>query len=283
MNLKQAKTQKYMLELAVLNESLYGAWRIILSKRERLNIRLKSSFGSRSEVVTDLDIIINQFIGEKILEAFPRDVVIGEEGAYNFANSADRFWLVDPIDGTRSFIKNTRGSSVMVALVQDRQPVLSGVLDISTGVTVIAGPFGTSVQGPSSETDDFLSRSSRKKATLGERGVVISNPFSKINLASGIYSNLKSLMIESTGLRAIELCKHKSGFFVSRPNSSKIWDTAPAQVLLDLYGANYTDLNGNRLQYQPSQKVNQMGAVASIGIDHNELLYQLGKMQSFKI
>src|ERR1039458_646032 len=56
--------------------------------------------------------------GEKIivsglLEAFPEDGLLGEEGAVK-DTSNHRKWIIDPIDGTRDFIRNTRAWSVLI-------------------------------------------------------------------------------------------------------------------------------------------------------------------------
>src|ERR1017187_3689985 len=61
--------------------------------------------------------------GEKIivaglLEAFPEDGLLGEEGAVK-DTSNHRKWIIDPIDGTRDFIRNTRAWSVLIGLEEN--------------------------------------------------------------------------------------------------------------------------------------------------------------------
>lgn len=59
-----------------------------------------------------------------------------------------RVWVVDPLDGTRSFISGRKDYSVSIALLVDRQPVLGAVGSPANGVTVIGGPgHGIEVHG----------------------------------------------------------------------------------------------------------------------------------------
>ncbi len=62
--------------------------------------------------------------------------------------SCRRVWIVDPIDGTRSFIAGRPEYSISIALVEDGVPLLGGVCNPASGVTVIGGPgIGIEVEG----------------------------------------------------------------------------------------------------------------------------------------
>jgi histidinol-phosphatase len=61
--------------------------------------------------------------GEKVIvaglvAAFPADGLLGEEGAVK-ESSNGRKWIIDPIDGTRDFIRNTRAWSVLIGLEEN--------------------------------------------------------------------------------------------------------------------------------------------------------------------
>ncbi len=62
--------------------------------------------------------------------------------------SCRRVWIVDPIDGTRSFVAGRPEYSISIALVEDGEPVLGGVCNPASGVTVLGGPgAGLMVEG----------------------------------------------------------------------------------------------------------------------------------------
>ena len=66
--------------------------------------------------VTEADVACEQAIREIILGAFPDDGFYGEETGKSRAN-ADRLWLVDPIDGTKAFVRQYPFFSTQIALL----------------------------------------------------------------------------------------------------------------------------------------------------------------------
>lgn len=78
--------------------------------------------------VTRTDLEVETLIREMIADRYPTHGVIGEEHPANAA-SADHVWVIDPIDGTRSFIAGRPVFGTLIALTVDATPVL-GVVDI---------------------------------------------------------------------------------------------------------------------------------------------------------
>lgn len=72
--------------------------------------------------VTRADREAEQAIRERLTAAFPEYAVFGEE--YGMSGDADRLWLIDPIDGTRSFIRGLPFWSVQIALMIGGELVL---------------------------------------------------------------------------------------------------------------------------------------------------------------
>jgi len=72
--------------------------------------------------VTEADRACERAIRETLLSAFPDHAIYGEE--YGQAGSGRCLWLVDPIDGTRSFIRGLPFWSVQIALMIDGELVL---------------------------------------------------------------------------------------------------------------------------------------------------------------
>ncbi len=65
--------------------------------------------------VTSADRANERLITELLVEAFPDDGLLGEEGAARETRSGRR-WIIDPIDGTRSFMRGIPTWGVMLAL-----------------------------------------------------------------------------------------------------------------------------------------------------------------------
>src|SRR6476646_8942014 len=76
--------------------------------------------------VTIADRDNERLIREAIEREFPDDGILGEEGSSK-AGSSGRRWIIDPIDGTRDFVRGNRFWCVLVALVDHEQESLVGV------------------------------------------------------------------------------------------------------------------------------------------------------------
>ena len=72
--------------------------------------------------VTAADRACEKLIVEQIAREFPDDGVLGEEGA-NRTSANGRRWIVDPIDGTRDFVRNIPLWAVLIGLEQDGEIV----------------------------------------------------------------------------------------------------------------------------------------------------------------
>ncbi len=84
--------------------------------------------------VTSADLEVNRILESALLGAFPDDGWLSEESPDTAARlSKSRVWIVDPIDGTRAFIRRRPHFVVSAALVRDGRPVLGAVYNPSTG------------------------------------------------------------------------------------------------------------------------------------------------------
>src|SRR5580658_9164981 len=70
--------------------------------------------------VTIADRACEKLIVDELLRAFPDDGLLGEEGATRESTNG-RKWIIDPIDGTRDFIRGTRAWSVLIGLEESHE------------------------------------------------------------------------------------------------------------------------------------------------------------------
>ena len=85
--------------------------------------------------VTAADREAEELIAAGLAQLMPDIPVIGEEAASlgNLPAAAARFFLVDPLDGTRDFIAGRKDFTVNIALVEDQTPVFGAVYQPATG------------------------------------------------------------------------------------------------------------------------------------------------------
>ena len=78
--------------------------------------------------VSDADLAVERAIRSVLATARPDDAIVGEEfGESAAARIAGRRWVVDPIDGTKNFVRGVPVWATLIALVVDDEVVLSVV------------------------------------------------------------------------------------------------------------------------------------------------------------
>ena len=105
-----------------------GAGDIIM---QYFNSGFKISNKSDDSPVTEADIASDKFISENLEKIIPGIFMVSEEGyeadPKRFDNTPDIFWCVDPLDGTKNFIKKESTFTVNIGLVINKKPVF-GIL-----------------------------------------------------------------------------------------------------------------------------------------------------------
>jgi len=82
---------------------------------------------SDSSPLTKADKRAHEIIKEDLLSLHPTIPIFSEEGKdipYEERKNWERFWLVDPLDGTKEFIKKNGEFTVNIALIENNKPTL---------------------------------------------------------------------------------------------------------------------------------------------------------------
>ena len=127
------------------------------------------------EPVTAADRDASTLIVAGLHAAFPADVVVSEELEDDLARlGADRVWFVDPIDGTKDFIRGGDGFAVMIGLVVGGVPVVGGGHQPSIDRTfaAIAGQAATVRERGQPAVEQRQQRLGRR----GGEGLVVEHP-----------------------------------------------------------------------------------------------------------
>lgn len=185
-------------------------------------------------------------------------VLSEESGAEAFASRHgwNRFWMVDPLDGTKEFIRRNGEFTVNIALIEDRQPVMGVVYTPVTGVC----HFAASGQGA-------FRRGQGVDAPIAVRTV---NPANLVMVASRSHAgaevqryreNLES-MVDSVSLASmgssLKICLVAEGQadVYPRLGPTSEWDTAAAHCVLVSAGGRVCRLDGAPLTYNKDNILN---------------------------
>lgn len=124
-----------LMEFAVRTAGAAGA--LTLEHFGRVAVERKED-GSE---VTAADTAAEAHIREALAEAFPEDGILGEEAGETPGRSGRR-WIVDPIDGTRSFASGVPLYAVLLTLEEGGSPILGCAHFPAAGRTLVAARGG---------------------------------------------------------------------------------------------------------------------------------------------
>jgi 3'(2'), 5'-bisphosphate nucleotidase len=187
------------------------------------------------------------------LTALTPDIpVLSEESQDTAAiseSSGDRLWVVDPLDGTKEFIKQTGQFTVNIALLEFGWPVLGVVHIPVSGVSYLGlktdKESGAWVQLPGADREAIATR----EADLDHLTVVASRDHAG-PVVEAFLARLKNAEKTSMGssLKFCLVAEGKADFY-PRVVPTMQWDTAAAQCIVEAAGGQVTDLSGTRLDY----------------------------------
>ena len=116
-------SSQYSAELAFALTLADRADAISLSRYQALDLVITTK--PDNSPVTDADKAVERAIIDAIAAQHPTDGVVGEE--FGTSGSKERYWVIDPIDGTKNFLRGVPTWATLIALVENEQVVASVV------------------------------------------------------------------------------------------------------------------------------------------------------------
>ncbi len=204
-----------------------------------------------STPVTEADIAAHHCIVTGLSELTPGTPVLSEEGdtvSYEERRHWSCYWLVDPLDGTRQFVKRNSEFTVNIALIQNGEVVLGVIWVPVTQVFYYAaksqGAFKWNIHESKTRRIQTRSFSGRCITVAGKRGY-------KSEAFQQFLSNLDQpyqMMILGSSLKSCLVAEGEADIY-ARFGPTGEWDTAAAQCIVEEAGGLVTDLQMQPLRY----------------------------------
>ena len=114
---------RYADDLALAHVLADTADAISLSRFRALDLKVEAK--PDLSPVSDADTSVEQALGATLSRARPRDAILGEEYGLTSAGagSGHRRWVIDPIDGTKNYVRGVPVWATLIALLEGDQPV----------------------------------------------------------------------------------------------------------------------------------------------------------------
>lgn len=210
-----------------------------------------------STPLTEADLAAHTLICASLERLTPNIPILSEESDSEQIRdrlSWQRYWLVDPLDGTKEFIKRNGEFTVNIALIDQNRPVLG---------VVYAPAIQASYAGCVKTRTAFKCEGSRPNTPKRPITTRVLTPFRPIALVvsrshrdpriDAYIDQMKQLtpVSETPMGSSLKLCLIAEGMadLHLRLGPTSEWDTAAAQAVLEAAGGQVSDLQGEPLRY----------------------------------
>jgi 3'(2'), 5'-bisphosphate nucleotidase len=242
------------LDPAELRRLLEPVRRAALAASEAILEIYATDFTARSKTdaspVTEADERAEAIILAALAGLSPSIPVIAEEqvAAHGLAAQVPpRFWLVDPLDGTREFLSRNGEFTVNIALVEGDRAVLGVVHVPALGVTYAACGRGTATRQNAAEDPQPIA--ARPAPPTGSV-VVHSRSHGDESELAAFVATVPQATRKVSG-SSVKFCLLAAGEadLYPRFGTTMEWDTAAGQAVLEAAGGRVETLDGTRLRY----------------------------------
>lgn len=204
--------------------------------------------------LTEADLASHRIIVEALRQLTPDIPVLSEEDAdipFGERRQWSSYWLIDPLDGTKEFIKKNDEFTVNIALIREHRPYLGVVHVPATGVTFYGEAGKGAFRMEHGET--------RQIHATTHAGTPLRVAGSRSHAGSSLQTFLENIgahEIVSMG-SSLKLCLVAEGKadLYPRLGPTSEWDTAAAQAVVEAAGGMVTDTSGSPLLYNTKESL----------------------------
>lgn len=195
-------------------------------------------------LVTDADHAVQSSLMDAIARCCPGDAVISEETQaapqrHAGVDAARRCWVIDPIDGTRSYARSFPGFCVSLALMEGGMPIVGLVYNPLTRQLYRASAGGGAWLGDRrlQVTDEPLGRDTLLAIPSSRRGP----------MPAAVHAWIDRLVVRNLGSTALHLALLAAGAIDAVfADECRLWDIAAGELLVREAGGQLISLAGGR-------------------------------------
>ncbi len=218
--------------------------------------------------LTQADLAANEMITAGLQQLTPTIPILSEEGAdvpLSKRRHWQYYWLVDPVDGTKEFIRHTGEFSVNISLMQGDRPIL-GIIYAPVMDLIY---YAIKNEGAFKQEGNALSKRLRVKSWNPQQTRVAAGHFYKFDKLKAILNHFRTYEVVTCGsaLKFGLIAEGKADIY-PRYGKTSWWDTAAGQLLVEEAGGSVCGI------YPKSDDSKLQNSISS-GIDLQPLRYNM--------
>lgn len=207
-----------------------------------------------ADFVTSVDRALDQELSRQFTAWFPQDGLITEENRQSiaqFQQDFQRFWLIDPLDGTDDLIQGRTGYAVMAGLLENHQPRAGWVYSPTSDRTYFGGPDWGLFHAQGIAEPEMLPILPPPSPSIDFCPVMIGDKDRRIygSALLEVIPEAQFSGLGSFGLKVIEVICGRAGLYFYLNGRVKLWDTTGPLALARAAGLICCDLDGQPLAY----------------------------------
>lgn len=207
--------------------------------------------------LTDADRASHDIIVKRLRESFPEIPILSEEGrdiSFEARNCWEQFWLVDPLDGTKEFIKKNGEFTVNIALIEENRPVL-GVIYVPAKNLLY---WGGEERPAMLQTGFAPPRPIRARKADPQEGLTVvmsrSHPSPELQeYLTGV--RIAEKLPVGSSLKFCVIAEGRADLY-PRLGSTMEWDIAAGHAILEAAGGQVRKVDGGHLAYNKRDLLN---------------------------
>lgn len=222
-----------------------------------------------SSPLTAADRKANDVIINGLKENYPDIPIISEESkdiSYETRKDWIYFWLVDPLDGTKEFIKRNGEFTVNIALINNKEPILGVIYVPVQGVTFYAkkgsGSFKLESQSEKVLRINVNKNITEKITVAGSRSHASEAMEGYLNKIKDKLNCETEIINAGSSLKFCLIAEGKADIY-PRLGPTMEWDTGAGQIIVEEAGGVVLDLNKDKMIYNKQVLKNEYFIVSS--------------------
>ena len=247
---------RWMKELETAKQAAVSAGKAIMEIYHSMDISVE--YKSDNSPLTEADKAANKIIVTVLKNSFPSYAVLSEEEKDDTSRlDNDYCFIVDPLDGTKEFIKRNGQFTVNIALAYGHESVMGVIyVPVTEKLYYAAKGYGSFVESPKEKSRRLSVAHNTEIASLR---VVMSNSHGCRQMDELIEKyQFTNLVKVGSSLKGCMIAEDKADVYY-RFNPTMEWDTAAMQCIVEEAGGIFRQMDGTVMTYNRKNCVNEKG------------------------
>lgn len=246
----------FLKELEIAKKAAVLAGQAIMQIYERDDVAVE--YKDDRSPLTEADRASNRIIVDMLRDAFPDYAILSEEEKDRPERLCNPYcFVVDPLDGTKEFLKRNGQFTVNIALSYEHKSVMGVIYVPVTGDLYFAAQgYGSYLTEQGVTEKISVDRQIKDPSDLR---VVMSRSHGCVEMEELIEKyGLKHIVSVGSSLKGCLIAKGEADIYY-RHNPTMEWDTAAMQCIVEEAGAVFRQMDGSDMLYNRENSLNDKG------------------------